>query len=220
MLGGGGARGIAHLGIIKALQEAGIMVDVVGGTSIGAFVGALVAGYPDYWSMWRHLRDFSARSSSYLHLLSDVTYPYTSLLTGHSLNRSVWKVFGDTCIEDLWLPYFCLTTDITSCRERVHQTGTLWRYCRASMSLAGYFPPLCDGSDGEYGLLLDGGYMNNLPIDKMQSLYPSTSTIIAVDVSKEVNLPSKTYGDSVSGWWIMLRRIFLPSLKHYKLDLG
>ena len=76
------------------------------------------------------------------------------------------------------------------------------------MSLAGYFPPLCEESEGEYGLLLDGGYMNNLPIDTMQSLYPSTSIIIAIDVSNELNLASKTYGDSVSGWWIILRRAF------------
>ena len=80
-------------------RRLGVVVDVVGGTSIGSFVGALVAGFSDYWSMVRHFRDFSTRSCSYLHILGDVTYPYTSLLTGHSLNRSVWKVFGDTCIR-------------------------------------------------------------------------------------------------------------------------
>ena len=64
-------------------------------------------------------------------------------------------------IQDLWIPYFCVTTDITESKMRVHNSGSLWRYVRASMSLSGYMPPLCDPVDGH--LLLDGGYVNNLP---------------------------------------------------------
>ena len=64
-------------------------------------------------------------------------------------------------LQDLWLPYYCVTTDITESKMRVHSSGNLWRYVRASMSLSGYLPPLCDPVDGH--LLLDGGYVNNLP---------------------------------------------------------
>ena len=64
-------------------------------------------------------------------------------------------------LQDLWLPYFCITTDITDSKMKVHRMGSLWHYVRASMSLSGYLPPLCDPVDGH--LLLDGGYTNNLP---------------------------------------------------------
>ena len=64
-------------------------------------------------------------------------------------------------LQDLWIPYFCITTDITESKMRVHTSGSLWRYVRSSMSLSGFLPPLCDPVDGH--LLLDGGYVNNLP---------------------------------------------------------
>ena len=79
----------------------------------------------------------------------------------------IMYVLLHTCIvhvyimQDLWIPYFCVTTDITESKMRVHNSGSLWRYVRASMSLSGYMPPLCDPVDGH--LLLDGGYVNNLP---------------------------------------------------------
>lgn len=77
-------------------------------------------------------------------------------------------MFGDCQIEDLWIPYFCITTDLTASKMRVHTHGSLWRYVRSSMSLSGYLPPLCDPADGH--LLLDGGYVNNLPADVMKVL--------------------------------------------------
>lgn len=87
---------------------------------------------------------------------------YNLLYTaGRAFNNLVRKTFGEKQIEDLWLPYFCITTDITDSKMRVHTSGSLWRYVRASMSLSGYMPPLCDPVDGH--LLLDGGYVNNLP---------------------------------------------------------
>ena len=82
---------------------------------------------------------------------------------GKAFNGLMRKTFGEKQIEDLWLPYFCITTDITDSKMRVHTSGSLWRYIRASMSLSGYLPPLCDPVDGH--LLLDGGYVNNLPGD-------------------------------------------------------
>lgn len=84
-----------------------------------------------------------------------------TLPPGKSFNNLIRKTFGEKQIEDLWLPYFCITTDITDSKMRVHTSGSLWRYVRASMSLSGYLPPLCDPVDGH--LLLDGGYVNNLP---------------------------------------------------------
>ena len=93
--------------------------------------------------------------------IHDSSIMYSLFSTGRSFNNLVRKLFGEKQIEDLWLPYFCITTDITDSKMRVHTSGSLWRYVRASMSLSGYMPPLCDPVDGH--LLLDGGYVNNLP---------------------------------------------------------
>ena len=120
-----------------------------------------------------------------------------------SLTSKINDVFGDKLIEDLWIPYFCITTDITSLTHRVHSHGLMWRYVRASMTLSGYLPPIGDPQDGH--LLVDGGawlpfaapfllfcfgnfsndsnlykgYIDNLPVDVMRA--KGAHTIIAVD---------------------------------------
>merc|ERR550519_1093358 len=100
------------------------------------------------------------------------------MFTGAGFNSSIEGVFGDRQIEDLWIPYFAITTDISNSQQRVHRSGSLWRYVRASMSLSGYLPPLCDPKDGH--LLLDGGYTNSLPADIMKQKW--AKHILAVDV--------------------------------------
>ena len=82
---------------------------------------------------------------------------------GHEFNRGIWKSLADTQIEDMWLPYFAVTTNITWSRKEVHTSGYAWRYVRASMSLSGFLPPLCD----EGNMLLDGGYLDNLPVSSL-----------------------------------------------------
>lgn len=168
VLGGGGARGAAHVGTIRALTEAGIPIDIVGGTSIGSFVGALWADEADASRVRRRAAEWSCHMSRLWRTVVDLTYPFTAMFTGSTFNRCIESVFGDCQIEDLWIPYFCITTDLTASKMRVHTHGSLWRYVRSSMSLSGYLPPLCDPVDGH--LLLDGGYVNNLPADVMKVL--------------------------------------------------
>ncbi|KAI8837096.1 acyl transferase/acyl hydrolase/lysophospholipase [Chytridium lagenaria] len=200
VLGGGGARGIAHIGIIKAFEEAGIPIDMVGGTSIGSFVSGLYSRESDHVSVMARARHFSSKIVSVWRQIMDLTYPTTSLFTGHEFNRAIWKCFYDTQIEDCWLSYFAVTTNITHSRMEIHRSGYIWRYVRASMSLSGYFPPLCD--DGK--MLLDGGYLNNLPADIMRSL--GADCIIAVDVGLADDTSPVTYGDSLSGWWVLFSK--------------
>ncbi|KAJ7308042.1 hypothetical protein JRQ81_008544 [Phrynocephalus forsythii] len=161
VLGGGGARGCSQVGIIRALNEAGIPVDMIGGTSIGSFMGALYAEERSYTQMRIKARQWAMNMNSVFKTFLDLTYPITSMFSGASFNSSVSEIFKDKQIEDLWIPYFIITTDITASEMRVHTDGCLWRYIRASMSLSGYLPPLCDPKDGH--LLMDGGYINNLP---------------------------------------------------------
>lgn len=141
--------------------------------------------------------------TSVLEPMLDLTYPVTSMFTGSAFNRSVHRVFQDKQIEDLWLPYFNVTTDITSSAMRVHKDGSLWRYVRASMTLSGYLPPLCDPKDGH--LLMDGGYINNLPADIARSM--GAKTVIAIDVGSQDETDLSTYGDSLSGWWLLWKRL-------------
>jgi len=202
VLGGGGARGIAHIGIIRALTEAGVPIDSVGGTSMGALIGALYAERGDIVGTTQRARDACKKLSSIWRKVLDMTYPYTALFTGKTFNGEIESTFGDMQIEDLLLPYFCITTDISDSRMKVHQTGCLWRYVRASMSLSGYLPPMCDPLDGH--LLLDGGYVNNLPADVMRTL--GVKSIIAVDVGSQNEVDLTNFGDSLSGWWMLWKK--------------
>ncbi|XP_021934156.1 neuropathy target esterase sws isoform X3 [Zootermopsis nevadensis] len=202
VLGGGGARGAAHVGMIKAIQEAGIPIDMVGGVSIGAFMGALWCAEKNVTTMTQKAREWSKKLTQWWRQLLDLTYPITSMFSGRDFNQTIFSTFGDTHIEDLWLPYFTVTTDITASSMRVHTHGSLWRYIRASMSLSGYMPPLCDPTDGH--LLLDGGYVNNLPADVMRS--HGAKHILAIDVGSQDDTDLTNYGDCLSGWWLLWKR--------------
>ncbi|KAK4542550.1 phosphatidylcholine and lysophosphatidylcholine phospholipase [Oleoguttula mirabilis] len=200
VLGGGGARGCAHVGVIRALEEAGLPIDIVGGTSIGAFIGAVYAQDADVVPMYGRVKKFAGRMGSMWRFALDVTYPSASYTTGHEFNRGIFKTFGDSQIEDFWLDYYCNSTNISKSRSEIHTSGYVWRYIRASMSLAGLLPPMCD----EGNMLLDGGYTDNLTVSHMKSL--GADVVFAVDVGALDDDRPQAYGDSLSGFWASLNR--------------
>jgi predicted acylesterase/phospholipase RssA/CRP-like cAMP-binding protein len=216
-LGGGGARGLAHVGVYEAMVESCVPVDVIGGTSQGAFVGALIAmihnpKQPDETrkELVRLSRKFAEEMSSNWGKIKDLTLPFTSYFNGSVFNAGIMRHFGDLRIEDLWLDYFCISTDITASKGIVHHNGTLWRYVRASMTLGPYLPPMCEVYPGDTDVhyLVDGGYVNNLPADHMRRLQ-SPLCVIAVDVSSFSDFSDyMDYGDNLSGCW-QLSRILL-----------
>jgi NTE family protein len=108
--------------------------------------------------------------------LYDLTIPISSLLAGKKLNRVLQRHLGDGDIEDLWTPFFCVSTDLAHARLMVHERGSLWRAVRASCSIPGIFPPLPMDND----TLVDGGLVDNLPLDLL--LARCAGPIIAVDV--------------------------------------
>jgi predicted acylesterase/phospholipase RssA/CRP-like cAMP-binding protein len=172
VLSGGGARGIAHVGVMAAIAHAGIPIDYVCGTSMGAIFGAGLALGFDVPRMRAELAElFGAPFALY-----DLTLPISSLLAGKKLDRVLRRQLGDGDIEDLWLPFFCVSTDLSRARMIVHERGSLWRSVRASCSIPGIFPPL--PMDGR--TLVDGGLVDNLPLDLL--LERCTGPIIAVDV--------------------------------------
>ncbi|KAI1074939.1 lysophospholipase NTE1 [Whalleya microplaca] len=200
VLGGGGARGIVQIGIIRAMEEAGIPIDIVGGTSIGSFIGALYARHADMVPMFGLAKKFAGRMGSIWRFALDLTYPSASYTTGHEFNRGIFKTFGKHQIEDFWLEYYCNTTNISKSRGEFHTSGYAWRYVRASMSLAGLVPPLCD----EGSMLLDGGYIDNLTVSHMKSL--GADVIFAIDVGAIDDDTPQSYGDSLSGMWAFFNR--------------
>ncbi|CAD5222713.1 unnamed protein product [Bursaphelenchus xylophilus] len=202
VLGGGGARGAAHIGIIKSIREHGIPVDIVGGTSIGAMIGGVFADNPSKDAEQR-VRGWFATMCVLWRKIMDLTYAYSAMFTGVGFNKTLQELFGERNIEDMWLPYYCITTDISTSEMRVHRQGPLWAYVRASMSLAGYLPPLCDPHDGH--LLLDGGYVNNLPADVMRSM--GAKCVLACDVGSASETNLYNYGDSLSGFWVLMKKL-------------
>lgn len=137
MLGGGGSRGISHVGVVAALEKHGIPIDLVGGTSIGSLVGGLYARDYNTVSVYARTKQFARRISSLWRMALDLTYPITSYTTGYEFNRGIWKIFRSYEIEDFWIKYYCNSTNITNSTMDIHETGYLWRFIRASMSLAG-----------------------------------------------------------------------------------
>ena len=161
VLSGGGARGFAHLGVVRALREHGVPIDLVGGTSMG---GILAAGVAMDWSD-EELATRFRRSFVDTNPLSDFTLPLVSLVSGRKVGMLLRREFGDIDIEDLPLPFYCVSSNLTTGRIAVHQQGTLWRWLRASVAIPGVLPPVFRGGE----VFVDGGAMNNLPVDVMRS---------------------------------------------------
>jgi len=196
VLGGGGPRGFAHLGVIRALEEAGVPVDVVGGTSIGAIVGALCALDLDDTARVRALTHQIGR-------LVTLTLPLVAVSSGRRVDRLLADRLGTVPIEDLPRRFFCVSASLTRAEEVVHDRGPLWPAVRASASLPGIFPPVY--ADGD--LLVDGATLNNVPADVMRGLV-GTGTVVAVDLSPEVEtLTVAPFRPGLSGWRVLGRRL-------------
>ena len=175
VLSGGGARGFAHIGIVRALREARIPIDLVGGTSMGAIMGA---GVSQGWSV-AELTERFRQSFVDAKPLRDYTLPFISLVSGHKVTRLLQKAFGEVVIEDLPLDFFCVSSNLTTGHIEVHRRGELWRWLRASVSIPGVLPPVVHKGE----LLVDGGAMNNLPVDAMRDL--GRGPVIGCDVGAD-----------------------------------
>jgi NTE family protein len=191
VLSGGGARGFAHLGVIRALAESGIPVDVVGGTSIGAIMAAgVAAGWEPADMRERFKRTFVDTNP-----LNDYTLPLVSLVSGRKVGRLLRQEFGAIDIEDLPLPYFCVSSNLTSGRSSIHRSGELWRWLRASVAIPGVLPPVFNKGE----VLVDGGAINNLPVDVMRDL--GRGPIVGVDVGADQAFNTDMDESEVPPFW-------------------
>lgn len=200
VLAGGGARGFAHIGIIKALMEADVPFDHLGGTSMGAIIAA---GLAHEWS----IEELTERMRTVFvthNPLNDFTLPLIALVRGKKASTMLMTNFGDIRIEELPKPFFCVSSDLTTGRIHEHRSGTLWRALRASVALPGILPPVTYHGH----LLVDGGVMNNLPVDVMREHSMGAGPIIACDVTGELDLQARDdrYGER-PWWWLIGQRM-------------
>lgn len=159
VLSGGGARALAHLGVIQALHEAGIPIDLVGGSSMGAIIGAAVAMGWDFDTIFQKMRESFFDTNP----VNDYTFPLMALVRGQKVSWLLKNQFGKTRIENLQLPYYCVSTDLIKGRPIVHRIGLLWKALRASSAIPGLLPPVFE----EGQVRVDGGLINNFPLDIM-----------------------------------------------------
>ncbi|MGF6175095.1 patatin-like phospholipase family protein [Ensifer sp. 4252] len=171
---GGGSLGSVHLGVYKAFLEAGACFDYLGGTSSGA---AMMAGFArglDADEIDRGTHNIFIKSRAFRR----PTLPHFALLDHKAFDRALQAEYGDVLIEDLWLPFFALSTNLSSRQPHVHRHGKLWRAVRASGSIPGVLPPFFT-TDGD--MLVDGGIMNNLPLEQMKELKTGPNVVVSLE---------------------------------------
>jgi NTE family protein len=198
VLSGGGARGFAHLGVLRALQEAKVPIDAVGGTSIGAIIGAGLAAGWELETMTAVFRDRFVHANP----LSDYTLPLVSMVSGHRVTRLLQETFGELGFEDLLRPFFCVSANLTLGRLAVHTNGRVWKWLRASSAIPGVLPPVFHRGH----VHVDGGVMNNLPVEVMREF--QAGEVIAVDIGADGAIHAP----------LQLKEFELPALWRVVLD--
>lgn len=193
-LSGGGARGFAHAGVIRAVREAGVPIDLIGGTSIGSIMGGAAAlGWDD-----ERIAEMVRRHFDSDRAFHEYTLPIVSLFRGRRMTTMLRDLFGESRLEDTWLPFLCVSTNLTTGTLSVHREGLLWRAIRASVSLPGLLPPVIEAGQ----VLVDGGMINNFPSNIMSQL--NRGRVIGVDVGKVRGLTAMVEDiEPRSLWWLL-----------------
>ena len=198
VLSGGGARGFAHSGVLRALLEAQIPIDIIGGVSAGALAGGAYALDLDYAQSLAFGRLLAAKKRVF-----DYTLPFTSMVAGAKLSGHLQRYFGETMIEDLWTPFFCVSCNLSRATLKLHEQGPLWTAIRASTAIPGIFAPMLQQGD----VLVDGGIINNFPADLMRQQY-QPGVVIGVNLRPPIDaLQNYHFGASISGWQILWKRL-------------
>ena len=212
VLGGGGARGLAHIGVIKALRSAGIHIDVITGASMGALIGGIYAQKPDPEYLERRVANFikgpkfrrlgvnnfpekSRRDpddiiSQMSHrvqrrIVINLAANRISLLKAQRLNIAVTELLADKDIAECQLPFACTAADLNSGKEIIFTNGPIQKAIQGSAAIPGFIPPV--KYDGY--LLIDGSTVNNFPIDTARKL--GANFVVSVDVSLDYEPDSK-----------------------------
>ena len=206
VLGGGGARGFAHMGVLKALEELEIPIDYIGGTSAGGMMAAAHAQGLTAAGIFELLHNTLIKKNPF----KSYTIPIMSLINSKVMDETYQDIWGDADISDLWIPYYSIATDISSAKMVVQRTGSVWQAARATQSLPGIVVPLI--RDGK--MLVDGAVMDNVPVATMSRL--NRGPIIAVDVALENELRTDFAYEELPSPWSLLKSRFSPFSKTVK----
>jgi len=194
VLSGGGARAYAHVGAVRALRERKVPIDFLCGVSMGGIVGAGVAMGWDDAELDQRIRAAFVDSSP----LDDVAFPILAMTRGVKVSERLFEHFGEAEISDLWLPFVCLSANLTTGAYHLHKRGLVWKALRASVSLPGVMPPATDGDD----VLVDGAVLKNYPADVMRAA--QLGPIVGVDVTGDRNITADDVARPKSAWrWLL-----------------
>lgn len=177
VLGGGGARGFAHIGVLRALQEAGVSIDMIGGTSMGA---SLAAQHAMGWTPEK-IQKVNHNVWVELQPQKEYTLPIMSIIGNRGSTRCGQMMYGDVQIEDLWTSFFCVSSNLSTATARVHRSGSLLWGVTASASLPGVAIPVLENGQ----LLVDGALLNNVPGDILRELGCGRTMISEVSVEQD-----------------------------------
>ena len=202
-LGGGGARGAAHIGVLEVLEQEGIPVDLISGTSVGAIIGgghAMERSTAEALELWRR--------ETRVNPMRRYTLSKTAVFSARGLEAMLRRLFGDLSIEELPIPFWAMATDLRRGAAIPIDRGPLWLAVRASCSLPGAVTPVCIGDS----YLVDGGVSNNVPADVLRS--QGARFVIAVDISRERGFEVAGDGTERRSWvGRKLRRV--PRLREF-----
>ncbi len=172
-LGGGAARGLAHIGVLEVLEKEGIPIDMIAGTSMGAIVGAFYAYGKNLPLMHKLAIELGKKR---LRLFTDLTIPRTGILSWRKVEKQLTNHFGKVQFAELQIPFACVAVDIDTGEEVILNEGEVWHAIRASASIP-VMLPLTD-INGQH--LVDGGILNPVPVSLARSI--GADIVIAVNV--------------------------------------
>lgn len=197
VLGAGGGRGLAHIGVIHAMEDLGIPIDYIGGTSVGALIACQAAlGWTP--------KEILERSKHITSSFGEIpTLPIVSLFSGKKACEITDGAFGDALIEDLSMKYFAISCNISRAGMKIHDSGPLVEAVLASNAAPGIYPPY----PHEEGLLVDGAALNSLPVDVMAQANLG-GIVLAVNVNPKNDIEGPPdYKGALSGWSVLFSRL-------------
>jgi NTE family protein len=193
VLSGGGARAYAHVGAVRALRERGVPIDFVGGVSMGAIIAAGVAMGWDGDEMDMRIKAAFVNTSP----LDDIAFPLLAMTRGEKVKDRLAEHFGEVHIADLWLPFFSVSSNLTTGAYQVHRRGLLRDALRATISLPGILPP----ATSDNNVLVDGAVLKNFPADIMRAF--QLGPIVGIDVTRGRSITADDVARPASVWrWI------------------
>ncbi len=201
VLSGGGARGLAHVGVLKAFEEAKISIDCIAGTSMGAIIAASHSIGMNVQMIYEQVQNLVVPAAESM----DYTLPFLSVKSGKQVALALQKAFGtERHIEQSWTNFFCVSTNLSTASSKIHKKGLLWEAIRASISIPAIFPPMITM---QKEVLVDGGIMNNMPVDIMRQQIHEGKILASSIMAPEEHTHFAPLSPWVSGWELFSRHL-------------